>query len=80
MQIYLHAKALIEHYYHTIMFNKKCFKGSSHHGAAETNSTRNQEVQVQSPALLSGLRIQHCRELWCRLQIWLGSGIVVAVA
>ena len=28
--------------------------------------------------LLSGLRIQCC-ELWCRLQIWLESGVTVAV-
>ena len=34
---------------------------------------------VWSLALLSGLRIWHCRELWCRLQIWLGSCITVAV-
>ena len=27
---------------------------------------------VQSLALLSGLRIQRCYELWCRLQTWLG--------
>ena len=26
-------------------------------------------MQVQSLALLGGLRIQHCRELWCRLQM-----------
>ena len=31
-------------------------------------------------ALLSRLRIQHCRELWCRLQMWLRSRIAVAVA
>ena len=30
-------------------------------------------IQVQSLALLSGLRIRHCHELWCRLQTWLGS-------
>ena len=29
--------------------------------------------QVHSLALLSGLRIWHCRELWCRSQKWLGS-------
>jgi len=29
-------------------------------------------LQVQSLALLSGLRIRRCRELWCRLQTWLG--------
>ena len=33
----------------------------------------------QSPAFVSGLRIQRCRELWCRSQAWLGSGISVAV-
>ena len=35
---------------------------------------------VQSLALVSGLRIQHCRELWCRSQAWLGPGIAVAAA
>ena len=30
-------------------------------------------MQVQSLALLSGSRIQCCRELWCRLQMWPGS-------
>ena len=28
---------------------------------------------VQSLASLSGLRIWHCHELWCRLQMQLGS-------
>ena len=37
-------------------------------------------TQVQSLALLSGLRIQHCCELWCGLQMRLGSCIAVAVA
>ena len=31
-------------------------------------------------ASLSGLRIRHCRELWCRSQSRLGSGVAVAVA
>ena len=35
---------------------------------------------VQSLASLSGLRIWHCRELWCRSQTRLGSGIAVTVA
>ena len=34
---------------------------------------------VQSLALLSGLRIQCSRELWCRWQTWLGSCIAVAL-
>ena len=36
-------------------------------------------MQVQSPASLSGLRIQRCHELWYRLQTRLGSHIAVAV-
>ena len=34
---------------------------------------------VRSLALLSGLRIWHCGELWCRSQIRLQSCIAVAV-
>ena len=34
--------------------------GSTPHGAAEMNPTRNHEVVVRSLALLSGLRIWHC--------------------
>ena len=34
---------------------------------------------VQSLALLSGLRILCCRELWCRLQTRLGSDVAVTV-
>ena len=30
-------------------------------------------------ALLSGLRIQHCLELWCRSQTQLGSYVAAAV-
>ena len=35
--------------------------------------------RVRSLASLSGLRIQRCRELWCRSQMWLGSGFAVAM-
>ena len=37
-------------------------------------------IQVQSLASLSELRIRHCHDLWCRLQIQLRSGVAVAVA
>ena len=37
-------------------------------------------IQVPSLALLCGLGIQPCCALWCRLQMWLESGIAVAVA
>ena len=35
---------------------------------------------VCSLALLSGLRILHYRELWCKSKMLLGSGVAVAVA
>ena len=34
---------------------------------------------IRSLALLSGLRIRSCCELWCRSQTWLGCGIAVAL-
>ena len=37
-------------------------------------------LQVRSLASLSGLRIQHCCELWCRSQMQLGSDVAVAAA
>jgi len=37
------------------------------------------EDAVLISGLLRGLRIQCCRELWCRLQARLGSCIAVAV-
>ena len=37
-------------------------------------------MQVWSQAPLSGLRIQHCCEPWCRSQRWLRSGVAVSVA
>ena len=36
-------------------------------------------MQVRSLASLNRLVIRHCRELWCRLQTWLGSGVAAAV-
>jgi len=45
-----------------------------------TNPTRNHEVAGSIPALLSGLTMQRCRELWCRLQTRLGSCVAVALA
>ena len=37
-------------------------------------------TQVPSLASLNGLRIWYCRELWCGSQMWLGSGVAVALA
>ena len=44
-----------------------------------TNLTSNHELRVWSLALLSGLGIRCCRELWRRSQMWLGSHVAVAV-
>ena len=35
--------------------------------------------QVPSPASLSGLRIQHCCELWCGSQTRLRPGVAVTL-
>ena len=59
--------------------------GSSHLGSAVTNLTsihedRTSRTQlVLSLAPISGLRIWRCLELQCRLQMWLGYGVAVAV-
>ena len=37
-------------------------------------------LRVRSLASLSGLRIRRCRDLWCGLQMWLGSCVAVALA
>ena len=44
-----------------------------------TNLTRAMRLQVQSLALLRGLRIQRYCELWCRSQTWLRSHVALAV-
>ena len=49
----------------------------SHRGAPETNVTKNHEVAGSIPALLTGLRIRHGRELWCRSQTQRESGVAV---
>ena len=42
-------------------------------------SLASMRTQVRPLASVSGLRIQHCRELWCRSQTQLGYGVAVAV-
>ena len=48
--------------------------------SAVINTVSTHEDLGLIPALLGGLRIQHCHELWCRLQMRIGSHIAVAVA
>ena len=56
---------------------KGCVWGSSHRGSAETNLTSTHEDVGSIPGLVQW--IQHCSELWSRLQMWFGSGVAVAV-
>ena len=44
-----------------------------------TNPTRIYEHVGSIPGLLSGLRIWHCCELWCRSQTRIRSQVAVAV-
>ena len=44
-----------------------------------TNPTSFCEDVGSIPGLAQWVRIWHCRELWCRLQTWLGSRVAVAV-
>ena len=44
-----------------------------------TNPTRNREVAGSIPGLAQWVGDRRCRELWCRLQTGLRSGVAVAV-
>ena len=57
--------------------------GSSHHGSVEMNRLVSMRMQVRYLALLSGLRIQRCCELWFRwgsdpTLLWLWCGLAAA--
>ena len=58
---------------------KVSFLRSSCSDGVEMNLTSNHEVAGSALALLSGLRIWHCHELWYRLKTRLGSDIAETV-
>ena len=43
------------------------------------NLTSNREVAGLIPGLTQWVKDLACLELWCRSQMWLGSGIAVAL-
>ena len=51
----------------------------SHCGSGVMNPLVSMKIWVQSLALLSGLRIWPCCEMWCRSQMRLRSGVAVAM-
>ena len=59
--------------------SQKVIPESSHRGAAETNLTSIPEDAGSIPGLAQWVKDRHCRELWCRSQTWLGSGVAVAL-
>ena len=52
---------------------------NSRHDTVETNPTWNHEVVGSTPGLAQWAKDPRCRELWCRSQTWLGSGVAVTL-
>jgi len=52
---------------------------SSRRGAAETSPTGNHEAEGSTPGLAPWVKDPACGELWYRSQMWLESGMAVAV-
>ena len=67
-------------YSHIGLLLLRLYCGSFHHGPAVNEPASVHEEAGLIPGSLSGLRTWCCRELWGRLQTWLGSCAAVAVA
>ena len=59
---------------------KYCLPWSSHCGSVVKNLTSTCEDVGSILALVSGLRIRHCHELWCGPQMQFQSCVAVAMA
>ena len=66
--------------YHLYMESKKTDTGLPVVVLRKQIQLGTMRLKVRSLALLRGLRLRHCRELWCRSQMWLGYRIAVALA
>ena len=58
---------------------KKSIREKSPLWLSSNKPDKSMRTRVRSLASLSGLRIQCCHELRCRVQTHLGSGVAVAV-
>ena len=72
-----HLKLDIKFVY--VLFNYDYNFKSPHGGSAVTNPTSIHVDMDSNPWPHCGLRIWHCCELWCRLQMRFGSHIAMAV-
>ena len=59
--------------------NKKLLQGSSLRGSVVMNPTSIHEDAGSIPGLAQWVKDPHCRELWCRSQTQLRSGVAVLV-
>ena len=66
-------------FYHLSADLNKHHYRSFHHGSWERIWLGTMRLRFWSLALLRGLRIRHCHELWCRSQMQLRSGVAAAV-
>ena len=79
-----HGRDFLQHYASfmrppTFLHLKNPVSWSSSCGSAVMNSSSICKDMSLIPGSLSGLRMWHCHELWCRSQMQLRSGIAVVV-
>ena len=71
------AKAMVRNQRQKMFRSLGKLCSSPRSSAGEEPNIISVRIWVGSLALLRGLRIQHCRELWHSSQMWLKSGVAV---